>query len=137
MAEKRTESIPLNRPLTEAERRFLTWLLEHGATGASAYIAQIPEITVIRQCGCGCPTLDLAVAGKHGQGESTIVADFLGMTQEQAYVGVMVHVREGVLSELEAYTLSDITEFTFPRIEVLRPFGPPELRPLNLSDEST
>ena len=137
MAEEKIESIQLNRPLTEAEREILTWLLEHGAKGATAYIAQIPQIKVIRQCGCGCPTLDFTVSGKHGQGESTIVADFLGTTPEQAYVGVLVHVREGVLSELEAYSLSDIKKFTFPRIEDLRPFGPPELRPLNLSGEST
>ncbi len=104
----------------------LTWLLEHGEPGATDYLSQIPLVRVVGQCGCGCPTLDLAVAGKEATrgSRSTIVADCCGTTPEGAFIGVMVHVREGILSELEAYSLSDLKKFSFPRPENLKPFGP-------------
>jgi hypothetical protein len=115
------DRISLDRPLTDAERQFLTWLLEHGERGATEYLSQIPSVTVIGQCSCGCPTLDLAVAGKHGKGGSTIVADFVGTTPEGTLVGVLVHVREGTLSELEVYDMrGDAERFSFPRPEALR-----------------
>src|SRR5712692_528441 len=101
------ETIPDNRPLTDEEREFLTWLLEHGEPSATEYLSQIPSLTVVGRCSCGCPTIDLALAGKHGRGESTIVADFIGDTPEGALVGVIVHVREGLLSELEVYDMAD------------------------------
>lgn len=126
MQPEAAKTIPLDRPLSDGECRLLTWLLEHGASGATEYLSQIPAVRVIGQCSCGCPSLDLAVSGKHGTGGSTIVAEFCGTTPEGAFVGVMVHVREDLLSELEAYSLSDIKRFSFPDPEVLSPFGPPD-----------
>jgi hypothetical protein len=51
---------------------------------------------------------------------STIIADFCGTTPDGSLVGVMVHVREGILSELEGYSLSDTKTFAFPQPETLR-----------------
>jgi hypothetical protein len=53
--------------------------------------------------------------------QSLVVA--AAVVPEGAFVGVMVHVREGLLSELEAHSLSEIETFTFPRPEDLRPMG--------------
>jgi hypothetical protein len=55
-----------------------------------------------------------------------LFASFCGTTPEGAFAGVMVHVREGILSELEAYALSDAKKFSFPRSEALKSFGPDE-----------
>jgi hypothetical protein len=67
----------------------------------------------------------LAVSGKVASPGSSgeIIADFCGTTPEGAFVGVMVHVRDGLLSELEGYSLSEIETFTFPRPEDLSPMG--------------
>jgi hypothetical protein len=124
MQQEGAKTIPVDRPLSDDERCLLMWLLEHGAPGATGYLSQIPSVRVIGQCSCGCPTLDLAVAGKHGTGGSTIVADFCGTTSEGAFVGVMVHVREDLVSELEAYSLNDIKTFSFPGPESLNPTRP-------------
>jgi hypothetical protein len=123
------KSRPPHRPLTSEEVEFLTWLLKHGKPEATQYLSQISSLRVVSQCDCGCPTIDFSVGGKEaasGSG-SDIIADFLGITPEGASVGVLVHVRDGLLSELEVYSLSDIKKFSFPRPETLyQPFGPSE-----------
>jgi hypothetical protein len=126
MGQEPGKTIPQDRVLSADERELLIWLLEHGAPEAADYLSQIPFVRVIGQCGCGCPTLELAVGGKEVTrgSSSTIVADFCGTTPEGAFVGVMVHVREGLLSELEAYSLSNLKKFPFPRSDSLKPFGP-------------
>src|SRR5580704_17628646 len=126
MHQEPAKTIPQNRPLNSDERELLTWLLKHGEPEAAEHLSQISSVRVIGQCGCGCPTIDLAVGDKQAAraSASTIIAEFCGTTLEGAFVGVMVHVREGILSELEAYSLSDKKKFSFPRPESLEPFGP-------------
>jgi hypothetical protein len=120
------KTIPQNRSLTSEELKLLTWLLKHGEPEAIEYLSQIPSVKVIGQCSCGCPTIDLAVGDKQATrgSSSTIIAEFCGTTPEGAFVGVMVHVREGILSELDVYSLSDFKNFSLPRPESLEPFGP-------------
>ena|SRR5580700_7673462 len=126
MHQEPAKTIPQDRPLTSEERELLTWLLKHGEPEAAEYLSQIPSVRVIGQCGCGCPTIDLAVGDEQAArgSSSTIIADFCGTSPEGALVGIMVHVREGILSELEVYSLSDFKKFSIPRPESLEPFGP-------------
>lgn len=94
------------RPLTTEERTLLEWLIVHGGRSASAYSSQLPLVTVVSRCTCGCPTIDLAVAGGPTSGPSSVIADAEGTSPEGIPVGVLLHSREGKLSELEVYSIS-------------------------------
>jgi hypothetical protein len=52
------------------------------------------------------------------------VADFVGQSPEGVPVGVIVHVREGQLAELEVYSMTgeDKVSFSLPAIGTLQPF---------------
>ena len=75
------------------------------------------------RCTCGCPSLDLAVAGntKHTTGPSEILAAFDGTTDEGVPVGVILHAREGQTSKLEVYAITDFEgTFGLPKIQSLK-----------------
>lgn len=93
------------RPLSTEESTLLEWLVAHGMPNASQYAAQVPRVTVVGRCRCGCPTIDLAVDGTQTFGASELVADFEGRSPEGIHVGVILHAREGQLSELEVYAI--------------------------------
>jgi len=114
------------RPLTPDESRLLEWLLNHGAPEAESYREQLPMLSVVSRCGCGCPTIDLAVGGRAAMLSSptTILADVVGLSPDGVRVGVIVHGREGLISELEIYPLAgNKGTFSLPRIEDLKSFG--------------
>ncbi len=127
MQQQSAKTIPQNRPLTDDEGALLQWLLEH-STATTAEKAQLPFVSVVGRCPCGCPSIHLAVNGKVPRpgSSSAIIADFCGTTPEGAFVGVMVHIRDGLLSELEAYSLSETNTFSFPRPEALEPIPLPD-----------
>jgi hypothetical protein len=110
------------RPLTEEERILLEWLLANGSAEAKPYLSQIANVNVVGKCTCGCPTIDLAL-GDHEQRKtapSIILADFVGKAPEGIEVGVILHAREGEISELEVYAIPDWTgPFNLPNIESL------------------
>jgi hypothetical protein len=125
MQEHAAKTIPQNRSLTDAERALLEWLLQH-STATPEEKAQLPSVRVIGRCSCGCCTIDLAVDGKSASPGTRceIIADFCGTTPEGVFVGVMLHVCEGRLSELEVYSLDDAKTFSLPHLEALQPFAP-------------
>jgi hypothetical protein len=109
------EPTPDVRPLTAEERSLLEWLIEHGTRNASAYLPQLDTVSVVSRCHCGCPTIDLAVAGKAAPpGGSTVLADFDGVSPEGVQVGVILHALDGLLAELEVYDLTGGEEFSLP-----------------------
>jgi hypothetical protein len=79
----------------------LDWLLAQGRSDASLYRPHIPKLLVITRCGCGCPTVDVASATTAKAGPSVIVADARGRSPEGVLVGVIVHIRDSEISELE------------------------------------
>ena len=114
---------PEHRPLTDAERRLLEWLIAHGSKEAQQYASQASEVRVVAICTCGCPTVDLAIGDRDHRtvGGSLVIADFEGLTPEGIEVGVILHVREGQLSELEIYAMPDVNgPFGLPTIESLK-----------------
>lgn len=118
-------TIPENRPLSPDERRLIEWLIEHGSPEPCNFASQVAEARVIGRCRCGCPTIDLGIGAikERTVGASQILADFIGETPEGFRVGVLLHAREGKLSELEVYNLSDCAgAFSLPVIESLKPF---------------
>lgn len=114
------------RPLTPDERCLLEWLLNHGTAEAVSYLEQLPMVSVVSRCGCGCPTIDLAVGGRAAplSSPTTILAEAGGVSPEGVRVDIIVHGREGLISELEIYDLAGVAEtFSLPRIDDLEGFG--------------
>jgi hypothetical protein len=109
---------PDGRALTRAERELLSWLLNLSDSGRQ-YLDQVSKLRVVGSCSCGCPTIDFAAPEQTvaARGPSTIVADGEGTVAEGGRVGVIVHVREGALSELEVYALDAKTPFSLPSID--------------------
>jgi hypothetical protein len=109
------------RPLTVEERTLCEWLIAHGTSKATEYAPQLSRVTVVgTSCRCGCPSVDLAVDGKHTVGPSEIIGDAVGSSPEGVQVGVILHCREGQLSELEVYPFSDVqARFGLPKPEAL------------------
>jgi hypothetical protein len=111
------------RPLQPAEIALLKWLLANGNPDARKYENQTERLRVVGRCTCGCPTVDLATGERDRRtvGPSNILADFAGVTAEGVEVGVILHAREGQISELEIYSLTDKEgPFGLPTIESLR-----------------
>jgi hypothetical protein len=108
MVEANHYRAPENRPLTTDERILLQWLIANGSPSAAKYAPQIPRVSVVSRCTCGCPTIDLAVDGKHVGGSSELVADFVGKSPEGIQVGVILHCRSGQISELEVYAIDEV-----------------------------
>jgi hypothetical protein len=110
------------RPLTPDERRLLEWLLNHGTAEAEKYLEQLPGARVVSRCSCGCPTIAPAVGDRAAKASSpsTILAEGLAVSPEGVHVGIIVHGREGLISELEIYPIGEETEpFSLPRIDDL------------------
>jgi hypothetical protein len=120
--------IPLDRSLSQNERTLLEWLLARSSSDVensdvSKYRSQIDSLHVVAKCGCGCPTVDFALQSGQKHGASDIVAEAGGKSPEGVTVGVILHAREGELSELEVYsTLGLDTSFSLPVPDSLEPY---------------
>jgi hypothetical protein len=114
---------PERRPLTRKERTLLEWLISNGSADAKHYSSQVSHLSVVGACTCGCPSIDLAQRDQEQRktAPSKILADFVGKTPEGIAVGVILHAREGEISELEVYAIGDRNEpFRLPTIESLK-----------------
>ena len=112
-----------HRPLSKEERTLLEWLVANGGPDAQQYASQIADFSVVGRCTCGCPSIDLSVGRREQRktGPSHILADFEGETPEGIAVGVILHVREGEISELEICAILDVKgPFNLPSIESLK-----------------
>lgn len=102
--------------------------MRRGTPQSGAYASQLPLVTVASRCSCGCPTLDLAVAGRSASlgSPSTILAGAAGVSPEGVRFEILLHGREGMVSELEVYA-SDGEDgpFTLPVVECIEFFGEP------------
>ena len=119
---KSVPPLPDIRPLTPEECGLLGWLLNHGTPEAAQYLEQLPLVSVVSRCACGCPTIDLAVSGRAAplSSPTTILADAQGVSPEGVRVGVIVHGRQGLISELEIYSLAGHeAKFSLPRLRDL------------------
>jgi hypothetical protein len=116
-----TFTIPDHRELTAEERGLLEWLLVRGRPEGAEYVPQLMSLAVVARCTCGCPTLDLAVGGRTSRtvGASTILADAVGQSPEGVPVNVILHAREGEISELEVISMDATEVFSMPKPEML------------------
>src|SRR5204862_2428696 len=92
--------------------------------GCSQYKSQIPKLRVVSRCGCGCPTVDFAIGLGCKKGYSQIVADMEGTSPEGVRVGVIVHIRQDEISEMEIYSITGKSKgFSLPKPTSLVPIG--------------
>jgi hypothetical protein len=117
--------IRVDRALTQSERALLEWLLAHpssdvAGSDVSTYKLQIDHLHVVAKCGCGCPTVDFALQSGQKYGTTDIVAEAGGKSPEGIAVAIILHAREGELSELEVYSTqgSDVP-FSLPLPDAL------------------
>jgi hypothetical protein len=114
---------PERRPLSKQERILLEWLIANGSPDAQQYASQVADISVVGTCTCGCPSIDLSIGYREQRktGPSHILADFEGETPDGIEVGLILHAREGEISELEVYAIPSVKgPFSLPSIESLK-----------------
>jgi hypothetical protein len=106
------------RSLSTEELALVEWLVDHGRSDAGDYKSQISKLRVVGKCGCGCPSVDFAIGATKKIGGSHIIADGHGKSSEGTEVGVILHVREGEISELEVYsTTGQMPKFDLPVLD--------------------
>jgi hypothetical protein len=119
-----------NRPLSAQEIALTTWLLEHGKSGARAYLDHIARAEVVARCACGCASVDFAIGGECASLASgmEILADYQWRGSLGELFGVFVFARGGLLGGLEVWSIDGAASPTqLPQ--------PSELTPLVISKE--
>jgi hypothetical protein len=110
-----------NRPLTDAERGLVRWMLERGTADAKQYLDQLAlaEVTPWR-CPCGCATIHFQI---RGYAEPPPGIDTLGnfVTREGDHqTGAFIYSSGGLLRGIEVYGLTGDAPHVLPRPEELR-----------------
>jgi len=102
-----TETLPEDREISSAEAASVRWLLLHGSVvGDLSHLAPwVSGLRVVGRCSYGCPSVDFK-AGGQALG-ATPVANALGKSADGVAVGVILWERDGSISGLEFY---DVTE---------------------------
>jgi hypothetical protein len=119
------------QPLTEREYALLRWLLARGAelTGTdadltSSFLPQLGALQVVGRCGCGCPSVELALTAPdlgvlH---VSDTLADVEGLSPEGSEIGVILRATDGRLRQLELYARDGHATFSIPGSKELQSF---------------
>jgi len=114
---KETLFVEEHRDLSAKEVDLIKWLLTK--TNHSEFIEQIGKTKVVSKCSCGCPTVDLQVEGYESK-PVRFVLSAEGFSPEGIAVGVILHVRNGLVSELEVYSQDGTKVFGLPEIDRLQ-----------------
>ena len=99
-------AIPDDRDLSAKERRLVEWLLDHGASDAKCYRAQLDSARVAARCYCGCASVDFAIDGvvpKRGE-PIVVLSDYEWIDIHGRLFGVFVFARGGLLAGLEVWS---------------------------------
>jgi hypothetical protein len=119
------KTLPHDRDLTSDERAIAEWLLLNADPPANAFLHQLDSARVTGPCGCGCPTVYLLIGPDTPRAEprdNPAVGNALGEVNGKM-VGVMLLQRQGYLTCLEVYDLSDIEHpYGLPDLSSLKPF---------------
>jgi len=118
------ESIPDHRPLSDAERSLVDWLLEHGASRSPDFLEQLGRVEVIARCGCGCASVDFAIDGNRAPGGAgmEVLSDYQWLGPHGELFGVFVFARQGILAGLELWSIDGAaTPSRLPQVSELKP----------------
>lgn len=105
-----------DRDLAVREIDLIQWLLT--GTNNLEFIEQIEKTRVITRCDCGCRTIDLKVEGYKPRSVGVNLSA-QGFSPEGVPVDVVLHVRHGLLSELEIYAMDGTEKFSLPEVDRL------------------
>jgi hypothetical protein len=108
------------RPLTEDEHDLIEAMLGALRSGVSRFIGQLESAEVIGGCGCGCPSIDIAVVSDAADGKPTPVILADAVSPGGVSVGVILWARDGRLSGLEVHPWEGDEVIRLPRPETLR-----------------
>jgi hypothetical protein len=112
------------RPLTEAERHLLCWLLAHSTKRALSFLPQVLAAHVVSRCGCGCASIDLSVSGRTApqQQNTEVLADYRWDAPEGQQFGIFAFARGDILAGLEVWSIDgQATPSALPQVAQLRP----------------
>ena len=118
------ESIKEDRPLSEREHTLVRWLLEHGEEHAAAFVSQLSNTRVVARCGCGCASVDFAVAGQRApsSGGMDILSDYGWRDASGHRFGAFVFARGGILAGLDLWSIDGhATATRLPELSELIP----------------
>ena len=111
--------IPDKRDLTETERALLAYLLKQ----VDEITVDASDLNVVARCGCGeCPTI---MFGKSKDDEpitssdSHAVMDWSGRADNGTLVGIGIFTKDGMPTELEAWSVDGGLVETWPPIEAI------------------
>jgi hypothetical protein len=109
------------RPLRTAERAVLDELLSHEFDGAVALRAQMQSVTVVANCRCGCPTIDLEVCADAPRADiaGPLAPVELIDTSTDPEGTVLLFIRDGVMWRLEYVWYGDGPRPDWPTREQL------------------
>ena len=107
------------RVLTTEEHDLIEALLGGARSGAVRFVGQLEDAEAVGGCRCGCPSVDLSISEKpvDGRPRPLVLAD--GESPEGEPVGVILWVRDGVLSGLEVHPWDGSGSIRLPRPETL------------------
>lgn len=115
-----------DRPLTDREREFVRWCIEHGSPGSETYIPHLDRVRVISSCGCGCPSIDFSYDGVPPDYTSglEVISDHIWGIGGIDLCGVFVFARNKKLAGFEVWSVDgQITPTELPCVEVLRSYS--------------
>ena len=117
------------RQLRSDERDALVHLLRaQPEPFREAYLAQVPHARAIARCPCGCPTIDLEVAGGSVP-PAQDTANPLPIEGQVELRGLIIFTKGGYLSGLELYSMDGEPlpdRFPVPDAIQLINYGPPD-----------
>ncbi|MFC9894605.1 hypothetical protein ACFVMC_13030 [Nocardia sp. NPDC127579] len=101
----------MERDLTVDEQGALLAMLRRDFPGAAELRAQALTAKVVGKCRCGCPTIDLEV-----DPSAPTAVDIPNPVSEASTDdgGLLLFARDGKLTGLEYYPLTDVTPDRFP-----------------------
>lgn len=123
MAGHTATSIPEDRPLSNAEKGLVRWLLEHGTEEGRSLLPQLEQAQVIARCSCGCASVDFSVGGKISSTSGiSVVADYRWDSSEGYLFGVFAFSKGGLLSGIDVWSIDGrATPSALPNPGQLRP----------------
>lgn len=117
------ESIPEDRPISEAEAALVSWLLLNAQMGpdTAGLSTSVDNLKVVGRCSCGCPSVDFI---ENGQGSGAFpIASAYGTTAEGVVAALIVWELDGVVSGLELRELEEPVR-SLPLIDTLTLMSP-------------
>jgi hypothetical protein len=111
------------RALMSEERAILEFLLTKPFSGRDQLVEQLDHVQVTgSSCRCGCDSVGLVVERSVPPAEvdERVPTDAFGRDPEGTEVGVLLHVIDGYMDELEFYSTSDAERYGRPTMESLR-----------------